>query len=178
MNWEGRQKVLSCIHEFHDTWWNVIYYLSKSIIEHHVKYNRHTYRFSINSYILSHGQVIVPPDFLPGQSFMASPGIPTTSISINSGPSYCTTRIGLAKGSGQTSVFFFLGLILWCNQSGNNPQKDLANSKYGNKIFRHPSIIFCLNHVKNMASFLLFFFNSGYWNFQIAPDFLFSTFNF
>jgi hypothetical protein len=35
-----------------------------------------------------------------------------------------------------------------------------------------------LNHVKNMASFLLFFFNSGYWNFQIAPDFLFSTFNF
>jgi hypothetical protein len=65
---------------------------------------------------------------LPGQSFMASPGIPTASISIHSGPSYCTTRIGLAKGSGQTSVFFLgVGLILWCNQSGNNPQKDLDN---------------------------------------------------
>ncbi len=49
-NWVGRQKVYPCIHELYDTLWNESIIPLKWVIKNNVKYDRHTYRFSINSY--------------------------------------------------------------------------------------------------------------------------------
>lgn len=114
----GRQtESISCIHEFYDTWWNVIYYLSKSIIENHVKYNRHTYRFSITSYSFTRPSDCTTRLCLAKVSWQAKAYLPLRPPLIHvlrKGPSYCTTGIGLAEGSGQASFFFWggCGLVL------------------------------------------------------------------
>lgn len=89
-----------------------IYYLLKFVIENHVKYHRHTYRFSINSYSFTRPSDCTTRLCLAKVLWQAKAYLPLLSPLIHvlwKGPSYCATRIGLAKGSGQASVFFSLG---------------------------------------------------------------------
>jgi hypothetical protein len=114
------------------------------------------------THILSHGQAIVPPHF----AWPKFHGKPRHSYHFNScssekGQAIVPPELALPKVQGK-QVFVFWGLILWCNQSGNNPQKDLANfclqAKYGNKVFRHPSIFFAWTMCKKYGKFSPLFF--------------------
>jgi hypothetical protein len=59
-------------------------------------------------------------------SWQAQAYLPLPSPLIQ-GQAIVPPELALPKVQGKQVFFFGVGLILWCNQSGNNPQKDLDN---------------------------------------------------